>query len=169
MAYTEPKDWADDAHASNDEVHYRLYVGRDGKPTTICVQWFDYFDYDARRILSPDAWDTEAEADRALVDLMPTVDAVVRGLSPSVDGDVYARALAERVRDRVATENTVDVVSRGPQVDYVHVVLTPADIDHIERGGQVRVDVEHQTVDGPPVRVSVVYLPKAVDDTSYYI
>lgn len=166
MAYTEHNDWSDDAHSGNDEAHYRLYVGRDGKPTTICVQWFDYFHYDARRILSPDAWETEAYAEQALVNLQPTIDLVARELSPNLDVEVYARALAERVRGRIGAENTV--ARHVPQVNYLHVVLSPADIDWIKGGGQHRIDIEHETGDGPPVRVAVVYLPKADRDTSFY-
>ncbi len=56
-----------DRHRSNPEVHYRLYRGRDGKATVICVQDFDYMDYDSTRFLSPIAWDSESEAMGALV------------------------------------------------------------------------------------------------------
>lgn len=55
-----------DPHRQRDEPHYRLYLGRDGKPCIIEVQWFDYFDYKADRFLSPDAWDDETEAKAAL-------------------------------------------------------------------------------------------------------
>jgi hypothetical protein len=55
-----------DLHRFNPDVHYRIYLGRDGKATVICVQDFDYPDYDEARFLSPDAWDDEADADVAL-------------------------------------------------------------------------------------------------------
>lgn len=57
---------ADDPHRRNPEPHYRLYRDRDGLPVVICVQDFDYPDYDAARFLSPEAWSTEVQANAAL-------------------------------------------------------------------------------------------------------
>lgn len=37
---------------ADHDVHYRHYLGRNGKPVVICVQWFDYPDYDPARFLS---------------------------------------------------------------------------------------------------------------------
>lgn len=60
-------DWSNDPHHLNPDVHYRLYSSlRDDCPVVICVQDFDYFDYDARQILSPAAWDNEDDALLAL-------------------------------------------------------------------------------------------------------
>lgn len=56
----------EDPHRGRKDVHYRLYLGKDGKPCVICVQWFDYFDYDEARFLSGDAWTDEAEAEKIL-------------------------------------------------------------------------------------------------------
>jgi hypothetical protein len=55
----------DDPHRWNTRVHYRLYDARNG-PTVICVQDFDYLDYDGRKFLSPEAWEDEVEAEAAL-------------------------------------------------------------------------------------------------------
>lgn len=55
-----------DEHRQRDDVHYRLYHHPTMGPKTICVQWFDYHDYDAGRIMSPRAYDTEHEAEAAL-------------------------------------------------------------------------------------------------------
>lgn len=59
----------DDPHRYRSEVHYRLYEGRSG-PTVICVQDFDYLDYDATKFLSSEAWDNELEAEYALIRLV---------------------------------------------------------------------------------------------------
>lgn len=55
--------------ASSDDVHYRLYLNDAGEAVVVCVQWFDYFDYDESRFLSADRWDNEAEP-QAIVDLV---------------------------------------------------------------------------------------------------
>lgn len=69
----------DNPHAGDDAVHYRHYLRHDGSPTVVCVQSFDYFDYDAERFLSTDAWDTELDAESALsrflTQVMPAADA----------------------------------------------------------------------------------------------
>jgi hypothetical protein len=100
MAYTEHNDWTGDPHTGDRRVHYRLYMTPDGKPTLICVQDFDYFDYDARLILSPEAWDREADAEDALVDLLPRINTVAGGLG-LLDGDVRSRVLARLVRESI--------------------------------------------------------------------
>ena len=53
-------------HRFTSDAHHRLYLGRDGKPTPICVQDFDYRDYDDERFLTTDAYDTELNANIAL-------------------------------------------------------------------------------------------------------
>ncbi len=94
MTYRDKDDWYGDRHYRNGAVHYRLYVGRDGKPTTICVQDFDYHDYDARLIVSPEAWKTEAEAEQALVSLLPAINGTRSGLGDSVADDMRNRLIA---------------------------------------------------------------------------
>lgn len=69
-------------HRYNPEVHYRLYLGRDGKPSVICVQDFDYPDYDQARFLSNRAYTSEDEAQQALR-LLRADAATVLGLLPS--------------------------------------------------------------------------------------
>lgn len=64
-----------DPHRHRDDVHYRLYLPRDGAPTVICVQWFDYFDYDEAGFLSPEAWDDETDAEQALNELVDALNA----------------------------------------------------------------------------------------------
>lgn len=55
-----------DRHRHRDEVHYRLYDHATMGPITICVQWFDYNDYDAMRIMTSEAYDSEEQAELAL-------------------------------------------------------------------------------------------------------
>ena len=91
-------DWDGDPHHINGAVHYRLYAGKNG-PTIICAQDFDYCDYDARRILSPDGWDSEAAAEAALIELLPAVaDAERRIGDVSLNPDLRAHLLAHIVR-----------------------------------------------------------------------
>lgn len=61
-----------DPHRFNPNVHYRLFrTFPNGEPGVICMQDFDYdVDFDPSRLLSPDAWDTEQEAEEALKALM---------------------------------------------------------------------------------------------------
>lgn len=59
-----------DSHRSNPKVHYRLYDHPKRGPTVICVQNFDYCDYDAGRIMTPDAYDTEEEAQEVIDSVM---------------------------------------------------------------------------------------------------
>ena len=62
-----PKQNYNDPHRHTRTAHYRLYLSpRTNRPTVICVQDFDYDDYNADRFLSPEAWDTEEAAERAL-------------------------------------------------------------------------------------------------------
>lgn len=65
-------------HRHNPAVHYRLYLGRNGRPCVICVQDVDYPDYDQHRLLSNKAGSTEYEADDALRLLL--ADAAILGL-----------------------------------------------------------------------------------------
>lgn len=71
------------------DVHYRLYLDADGEPCVICVQWFDYPDYDASRFLTEDRHLVEAEAEAALgalldrhyLDLLARLDPVTAALA----------------------------------------------------------------------------------------
>ncbi|MFI6031584.1 hypothetical protein [Amycolatopsis magusensis] len=69
-------------HQHNSAVHYRLYLGRDGRPCVICVQDFDYPGYEQHRLLSNKAFATEHEADDALRLLLADA-AVVLGILPA--------------------------------------------------------------------------------------
>ena len=70
-----------DPNRGNPDVHYRLYWSkRDQALVVICVQDFDYFDYDDNCFIDYVAYDTEVDADRALVLTL----AVIRALAPLV-------------------------------------------------------------------------------------
>lgn len=168
--YSEPNDWTNDRHNNRDEVHYRLYLSpRDHKATTICVQWFDYYGHDARRILSPEAWDTETEALTALGAMLPLMTEIDRGLGQMLADQQRDITLAAMIRVAVTAQAAVSDQSHSlPEVDYLHLVLDDTEIDWIRNGGQVRVDVDPKDGSGPKVRVAVVFKPKAVYDTSYY-
>lgn len=56
-----------DPHRLNPDVHWRLYLDKDGKAVIICVQSWDYPDYDAGRFLSSEAYTSEEDARLALV------------------------------------------------------------------------------------------------------
>lgn len=49
------------------EVHYRLYDSERHGPTVVCVQDFDYVDYDGTRFLSYEKYATQQEAEMALM------------------------------------------------------------------------------------------------------
>lgn len=102
--YNTKDDWNGDNHRFDPTVHYRLYLSpNDDKPTVICVQDFDYLDYDARRILSSDAWRTDYDAEEALINLLPTfawAEAALHFIS--IDSvDLKAKYLARKCRERV--------------------------------------------------------------------
>lgn len=52
-------------HIHNRDVHFRLYATAAG-PAAVCVQSFDYFDYEPERFLTTDAYDDELAANAAL-------------------------------------------------------------------------------------------------------
>lgn len=54
-----------ESHTANPDVHVRLYLSQ-GRPTVICVQDFDYPDYDMNMLLSNRAWKSESDANDAL-------------------------------------------------------------------------------------------------------
>lgn len=99
MTYDRRDDWIGDEHHDNLAVHYRLYLSpHTGEPTVICVQDFDYCDYDARRIISSEAWDSEGEAEDALLDLAPAITAASRTVQTNLDPDLRGRLLARAIR-----------------------------------------------------------------------
>jgi hypothetical protein len=49
-----------------NEVHYRVYLSERRGPTTICVQEFDYYSYEADRFLTETRHANEASAERDL-------------------------------------------------------------------------------------------------------
>jgi hypothetical protein len=70
-----------DTNRHNPDVHYRLYWSKRTQAlVVICVQDFDYFDYDDNCFIDYVAYDTEVDADRALVLTL----AVIRALAPLV-------------------------------------------------------------------------------------
>lgn len=85
--------WAGDPHRYNPNVHFRLYSGRHDQPVVICVQDFDYPDYDPNRILSSQAWDTQDDADAALAELLAA-------------GDPNAFKVGQRITGRCVTNGT---------------------------------------------------------------
>ena len=112
-------------HAGNDAVHYRHYLGRFG-PKVICVQSFDYFDYEAERFLSTDAWDTELEAETALskflTQTMPAADADARTssrLKAAGVGLTRLQAVYAFLQERAATVSNTPTPA---QVDALNAV-----------------------------------------------
>jgi hypothetical protein len=69
-----------DPNRSNPDVHYRLYLTRDGALSVICVQDFDYPDYDDARFVTYRAWDTEAAAVAAIETLWQEYATLQRAL-----------------------------------------------------------------------------------------
>lgn len=60
-----------DMNRFNREVHYRLYLSpSDNKPCVICVQDFDYRDYDSDRFIGPWAFTKEQKAQDFLEKLL---------------------------------------------------------------------------------------------------
>lgn len=53
-------------HFERESVHYRVYQStQTGKMITICVQWFDYYDYDSERMIGEHYFENEEEAEEA--------------------------------------------------------------------------------------------------------
>ncbi len=96
--YQDRDDWDGDSHRFNPNVHYRLYLSSvTGLAGAICVQDFDYPGYDARLILHPDAWATEAEAEGVLVGLLPAID-TAREASKTLTPQLAFRVMARTAR-----------------------------------------------------------------------
>ena len=103
MTYTARDDWADDVGRHNPDVHYRLYVSPHADSgalcvTVICVQDFDYLDYDARHILSPEVFEAEADAEHTLSDLLSRLEASGTMPSAMIGQDMRTRLFAAAVR-----------------------------------------------------------------------
>lgn len=74
-------DATQDMARNNPNVHYRLYWSKRSQAlVVICVQDFDYDDYDDDGFIDYVSYDTEADADRALALTL----AVIRALAPYV-------------------------------------------------------------------------------------
>lgn len=139
---------ATDPHRHKQEVHYRLYHSPANGPVVICVQDFDYPDYDANRIMSPDAYDTEEEAEAALRELtartMSDLELIARAIDPRNWDSFYdgfredswehkqRRASLERayavlaaLGDRLlpAYEGSLDDVVRQVRADFEQLIL----------------------------------------------
>jgi hypothetical protein len=100
VTYDHHDDWAGDEHCNNPAVHYRLYLSpRTGAPTVICMQDFDYHDYDARLMISSEAWDSESAAEEALLDLAPTIPVASRAVPFDLERDLRGRLLARAIRN----------------------------------------------------------------------
>lgn len=74
-----------DPNRNNPDVHYRLYLHPTRGLTVICVQNFDYPDYDATRLVSYQAWDTEHGATYAIVALYDELQELERGMTRWVE------------------------------------------------------------------------------------
>lgn len=54
-------------HDAINEVYYRLYVDSHDEPCVVCMQWFDEFDYDKKRFINETKYETEEQAESALL------------------------------------------------------------------------------------------------------
>ncbi len=52
-----------------DPVYYRLYVNNKDEPCVVCMQWFDELDYDQARFINDERYNTEEQAEEALLQL----------------------------------------------------------------------------------------------------
>lgn len=67
----------DYANRCNSDVHYRLYWSKRSQSlVVICVQDFDYFDYDDNCFVDYAGYATEVDADRALALTLAVITAV---------------------------------------------------------------------------------------------
>ncbi|MFI0156189.1 hypothetical protein [Streptomyces lydicus] len=69
-----PLDMTGDAR-HNPRVHYRRYLNRHDKITVVCVQNFDYYDYDESRFADYASFNTELEAQYAPISPDDALDA----------------------------------------------------------------------------------------------
>lgn len=97
-----------DRNRTNPDVHYRLYHSANGGPTVICVQDFDYPDYEDERFMTGQAYSSEEDANLAL----GTYLFRARALHDRTADDRLAHALGEV--DRIATELS-EWIDRAPE------------------------------------------------------
>lgn len=75
----------------NPDVHYRLYLSHRGEgAVVICVQDFDYYDYEEDRFIGYESFETEAAAEAALAKIREDA-AKILGLRMSYVSDGQAR------------------------------------------------------------------------------
>ncbi|MFI1161336.1 hypothetical protein [Streptomyces sioyaensis] len=79
-------------HSYNGAVHYRRYLNRDDRIIVICVQDFDYPDYDASRFVDLTAFDSELGAEFG-----PLSTDDVTDQAAALDGDSVAIAQSRRL------------------------------------------------------------------------
>lgn len=108
MAYTRRDDWSGDRFSGDPDPHYRILLGRHGRPVVACLQDFDYFDYDARLVLSAVGWTSNAEAEAALLALVPAIEAAERCVSTTLPPDMRRRLIASIVRGDAAAQDCPD-------------------------------------------------------------
>lgn len=128
MTYDHRDDWTGDEHQYNPAVHYRLYLSPRGAPTVICVQDFDYYDYDARRIISTEAWTSEGDAEEALLGMASSIEAAGRMVPSMLDADLRGRLLARAIRNTGQTRDGEELRATACQ-GCGSTVVFPADQD----------------------------------------
>lgn len=77
-----------DRNRHNSEMHFRLFHPKGELPTVVCMQDFDYRDYDYSRFMTYDGYPTEEEATAALDELMSRV--IGRRISYDMQSQLYA-------------------------------------------------------------------------------
>ncbi len=85
-------------HRWTTEPHYRRYLAADGRITAVCVQDFDYPDYDASRFVDGRAFDEQAEAETAAVAI---TDVVAAGAVCARQGDHVGAVQAAQIVDAI--------------------------------------------------------------------
>ena len=106
-----------DRNRSNPEPHWRLYHSKNGGPTVVEVQDFDYPDYEAERFMTARAYTAEEDANLAL----GTYLFRARALHDRSSDDRLSRALEEI--DRIATVLS-EWVDRTPDDEIPNVAET---------------------------------------------
>lgn len=80
-----------DPNRTNPDAHYRLYYSkRDRALVVICVQDFDYPDYDANCFVDYVGYTTEADAELALVEFLATVRLLAATPVPPITDSQFA-------------------------------------------------------------------------------
>ncbi|MFJ8752323.1 hypothetical protein ACIREO_23750 [Streptomyces sp. NPDC102441] len=89
------------------EPHYRRYLAQDGKVRVVCVQDFDYYDYDVSRFVDEATFPTSGEAESAPISTWQLVQALETG------EDDETRAQASRNLDAVRVHVTAARTAPG--------------------------------------------------------